>query len=119
LANKAFVPVPLHPKKTFIRGYNQSLCLTEGIISSYNAKLDKSLVVRKVHSASQTKKSRFQRWDNVRGIFNIHPRVKNYKHIALVDDMITTGSTLEAIIQALKNENPDLSISVITLAIAL
>jgi len=114
----AVIPVPLHPKKQFIRGYNQSEAISKGICSSFPKKLDTSTVKRTKHSESQTKKSRFQRWDNVNDIFKISAEIQNYKHILLVDDVITTGSTLESIIIALRKRNPDLLISVATLAIA-
>ena len=115
----ALVPVPLHPKKAFIRGYNQSEIIAKGISENHSAKLDTDLIKRIKHSSSQTKKNRFQRWENVDGIFLVNAKIKNYKHVAIIDDMITTGSTVESIIRALRNENPDLSISVITLAIAI
>lgn len=114
----ALIPVPLHHKKEFIRGYNQSEVLAVGIAEVLRVKLDKTTVKRSKHSVSQTKKSRFQRWDNVNEIFKISEKINDYKHIVLVDDVITTGSTLESIIQAIHKKNPDLLISVVTLAIA-
>lgn len=114
----AVIPIPLHPKKQFIRGYNQSEALAKGICSSFLKRLDINTVKRTRHSESQTKKSRFQRWDNVNDIFKIKPTIENYKHILLVDDVITTGSTLESVIVALRKRNPELQISVATLAIA-
>lgn len=114
----AIIPVPLHPKKAFIRGYNQSEALAKGIASSFLKPLDIKTIKRIKHSESQTKKSRFQRWENVNESFKIKPSIKRYKHILLVDDVITTGSTLESIIVALRTRNPELLISVATLAIA-
>ena len=114
----AIIPVPLHPKKEFIRGYNQSASISKGICESTGIPLHPKLLRRTKHSQSQTKKDRFQRWENVSGIFSVHPSIKNFKHVALVDDMITTGSTIEAMIHAIQQENPSISISVITLAIA-
>lgn len=113
-----YIPVPLHPKKQFIRGYNQSEAIAKGICQSLNTKLDLNSVKRTQHSETQTKKSRFQRWDNVNEIFQVSDTVRNYKHIVLVDDVITTGSTLEAVSATLLKKNPDLLISVVTLAIA-
>ena len=113
----AVIPIPLHPKKEFIRGYNQSEALAKGICSSFLKKLDTKTVKRTRHSESQTKKSRFQRWDNVNDIFNISRDIQKYKHVLLVDDVVTTGSTLESIIIALRKRNPGLLISVATLAI--
>jgi len=114
----AFVPVPLHHKKEFIRGYNQSEVLAIGICEVLNKPMDKTTVQRTKHSVSQTKKSRFQRWDNVNEIFKISDKINDYKHIVLVDDVITTGSTLESIIQAIRKKNPNILISVVTLAVA-
>lgn len=115
---EAFVPVPLHPKKKFIRGYNQSKYIATGISKAYGGTVDNQIIKRVKHSSSQTKKNRFQRWENVDGVFSVHPRIKQFNHIAIVDDMITTGSTVESIINALRQQNPELSVSVITLAIA-
>jgi competence protein ComFC len=114
----ALIPVPLHHKKEFIRGYNQSDVLTVGISEKLNAPMDNTTIKRTKHSASQTKKTRFQRWDNVNEIFKISNKINSYKHIVLVDDVITTGSTLESIIQAIRKKNPNILISVVTLAVA-
>jgi len=114
----AILPVPLHPKKLFIRGYNQSLALAEGLHQSFHAKVDEKAIVRMVHSESQTKKSRFQRWDNVGTIFKVNKSIEKYKHVLIIDDVITTGSTVEAMMNALHEKNPGLLISVVTLAIA-
>jgi len=114
----AYIPVPLHPKKQFIRGYNQSEALCKGICEELMGNLDTKTIVRTRHSDSQTKKSRFQRWDNVNDIFRVKDTIQGYKHIVLVDDVITTGSTIEAISKTLLEKNPELSISVVTLAIA-
>lgn len=112
------IPVPLHHKKEFIRGYNQSDVLAKGISEVLNTPMDNRTIKRTKHSASQTKKSRFQRWDNVNEIFSISKKIDHYKHIVLVDDVITTGSTLEAIILAIRKKNPSVLISVVTLAVA-
>ncbi len=114
----ALIPVPLHHKKEFIRGYNQSEVLAVGIAEKMAVPMDKATIIRTKHSESQTKKSRFQRWDNVNEIFRISDKIMEYRHIVLVDDVITTGSTLESIIQAIRKKNPDLLISVVTLAVA-
>lgn len=112
------IPVPLHHKKEFIRGYNQSEVLAEGMAEILHIKVDRKSVKRNKHSVSQTKKSRFQRWENVNEIFKISDQIKRYKHVVLVDDVITTGSTLESIIVAIRKKNPEIKISVVTLAAA-
>tara|TARA_R110002072_G_scaffold226960_3_gene383871 strand:- start:11512 stop:12201 length:690 start_codon:yes stop_codon:yes gene_type:complete len=111
-------PVPLHPKKKFIRGYNQSDALSIGICETFGKKLDLKSIVRTKHTETQTKKSRFQRWDNVSEIFKIKSSITNYKHALIVDDVITTGSTIEAMANAIRKVHPEIMISVATLAIA-
>jgi len=91
------VPVPLHPIKYRRRGYNQSEMIARGIASSFERGLDTKNLYRKDYTSTQTRKSRFQRWENVKDIFDIkNPSGFQGKHILLIDDVITTGSTLEA-----------------------
>lgn len=113
-----FIPVPLHPQKKFVRGYNQSEALTAGICEGLNGTIDLHSITRIRHSESQTKKSRFDRWSNVEEVFHVRNSIKKYKHVVLVDDVITTGATIEAIARSITKENPDALISVVTLAIA-
>lgn len=115
---EALIPVPLHPKKAFVRGYNQSLMLAKGIAQTTLIDVDNALVQRNTHTASQTRKNRFQRWDNVSSVFRVDPKIKRFSHIAIVDDVVTTGSTVEAMIRAIRAVHPTVKISVITLAIA-
>jgi ComF family protein len=93
----AIVPVPLHPRKQRARGYNQSTEICKGISESMNRPIISGNLIRQVYTSTQTLKGRYERWENVSGIF----RVKNSadfagKHLLLVDDVITTGATLEA-----------------------
>lgn len=113
-----FIPVPLHPKKEFHRGYNQSQHLALGLAEEMKLPVDRLCVRRTAHSSSQTRKTRFQRWENVSGIFAVNPRIKSYRHVIIVDDVITTGSTIEALIQAMRSIHPKLEVSVISLAVA-
>lgn len=115
---EALIPVPLHHKKHFLRGYNQSELLAAGIGSRLGVPVATRLVRRTTHSSTQTKKNRFQRWDNVEGIFDVHSAIQNFNHVVLVDDVITTGATLEALIRSIHSVKPDIRISVVTLAIA-
>jgi competence protein ComFC len=116
---EALIPIPLHPKKQFIRGYNQSECIANGIASSIQTPVVTTFLTKGKHTESQTKKGRFLRWDNVTDVFQIHPATLNgMKHIALVDDVVTTGSTLEACIQLIHQQIPNIQISVLSLAIA-
>lgn len=114
----AIIPVPLHPRKKFIRGYNQSEALAKGIAENTGIPVREDLVKRNTFTSSQTGKSRFERWENVTSKFSVGRQIKNLKHVLLIDDVITTGSTIESIIEIIKQEHPEIQISVVTLAIA-
>ena len=114
----ALIPIPLHSKKAFKRGYNQSLKIAEGLADETGAVIDE-LLVKKQHHASQTKKDRFERWENVENKFDVTGKtLRDYKHVAIVDDVLTTGSTVESAAKTLLQNNPSLKVSIITLAIA-
>ena len=113
----ALIPVPLHPKKQFTRGYNQSEQLAKGISEITGIPTDKRFVGKLEHTSSQTKRGRFSRWDNVSGNFGLNKTKKSYKHILIIDDVITTGATLEAMIQSIRTVYPELRISIISLAL--
>ncbi len=112
-----FIPIPLHPKKEFTRGYNQSEALALGITQELGAKMDTRSLKRVQHGVSQTKKSRLERWNSIQSTFQIKDSIKKYNHIVLVDDVITTGSTIEVIAQAIREKHPIVRISVVTLAL--
>ena len=114
----AIIPIPLHYKKEFIRGYNQSEALAKGLSDIISVPVKSNYTKRTKHSETQTKKSRFQRWDNVSSIFAIHKSIKNLNHIIIIDDVVTTGSTMEALIRSIQNVAPKIEVSVVTLAIA-
>lgn len=111
------IPVPLHPKKEFLRGYNQSEALTKGVSEELGVPMDTSSVRRVKHGASQTKKARFERWSSIQSTFRVNKAIRKYKHVVLIDDVITTGSTIEVIATAIRKQHPDVKISVATLAI--
>jgi ComF family protein len=95
-------PVPLHIDKFRTRGYNQSELIASGIAQILNIPVESNLIVREVETATQTKKARYERWENVKDTFRIMDPVPLYnKHILLVDDVITTGATIEACAEAL------------------
>jgi ComF family protein len=91
------IPVPLHPSKLKKRGYNQSEYFAQGISNITKIPYNSNILLRTVASSTQTKKNRFERWQNVETIFNVvdSDLIAN-KHIILVDDVITTGATIEA-----------------------
>jgi len=112
------IPVPLHPRRQRKRGYNQSAFFAEGLAKGIEAVYDYELLYRSYDSQSQTRKSRFERWKNVEYIFKLkNPEDLEGKHILLVDDVITTGSTLEACAQTLLKVN-GVKVSIATIACA-
>ncbi len=107
------IPVPMHPKKQKKRGYNQSEIIAMGLSQSMNIPVDIKTLVKTTKTETQTKRSRFNRWENVKEVFELkeHDHLVN-KHILLVDDVITTGSTLEScVINLLKIQGIKISIA--------
>ena len=112
------IPVPLHPKKFIKRGFNQSEQFAIGLKYSMNTPIETQVLYRQKTSETQTKKARFIRWQNVDGIFEVREFQKlEGRHVLLVDDVVTTGATLESCIIAL-SKIPGIRISVATIAIA-
>jgi ComF family protein len=115
----ALISVPLHPKKEFLRGYNQGSLIAKGVAEAIRVPFHDNILVRQVFTETQTKKGKYERWSNVEKVFGVkHPQKWRGKHLCLVDDVITTGSTLEACIRVLLNEIPDVKISVVAVATA-
>ena len=114
----AIIPVPLHPRKEKKRGYNQSAEIGKGLAQSMNRPVITGNLVREIHTTSQTRKGRFERWENVSGIFNVKNDASlSGKHLLLVDDVVTTGATLEACCEPLL-KIPGVKVSIATLACA-
>lgn len=112
------VPIPLHPKKEKSRGYNQSHVIAQGISETMNVPIVEKCLVRNVFTATQTKKSRDERWENVKDIFELKNHEKLVgKHVLLVDDVLTTGATLISAGKALMQVER-IKISVATVACA-
>jgi ComF family protein len=96
------IPVPLHPAKERWRGYNQSYSIAKGLAQGLNVTAEADVLLRHSHTESQTRKSRYSRWQNVHGLFGVTQNNKlEHRHVLLVDDVITTGATLEACANAL------------------
>ncbi|MDQ6757053.1 MAG: ComF family protein [Bacteroidota bacterium] len=114
----ALIPLPLFADKEFRRGYNQATILCNGISEVINVPVIKNNVVRKRYTETQTLKHRTERWENVEGSFEINdPSQLKGKHLLLIDDVVTTGATLEACgAEILKIENTKLSIATLAFA---
>jgi ComF family protein len=108
------VPVPLHPKKMHRRGYNQSEEIAKGLSKSFGLPIINDLLLRDHFADSQTKKSRFYRWENTQGQYRFGNFNNGLKHLVLVDDVITTGATIESCIREI-HKNIDVKISVLAL----
>lgn len=111
------IPVPLHKDKLKVRGYNQVAKFGQQIAAALNADYVDDVLLKIINSKSQVTKKRFARWQNNTALFALENATKiENKHILLVDDIITTGATLEACINVL-NEAKGVKISVATMAI--
>lgn len=112
------IPVPLHPNKEKKRGYNQAQLLANGYAEAMKVELKNKTLTRLTDTSTQTKKSRYQRYENMTGVFAcVDVDAIREKNILLIDDVITTGSTLEACAQILLDAGCA-SISIASIAIA-
>lgn len=112
------IPVPLHRFKLKKRGYNQSSCFAKGLSEIMDIPVDEDILSRLKESKTQTKKSRMERWENVKEIFHLNePGKVKGKRLLVVDDVVTSGSTLEACVGVLQEGDPD-EISICTIATA-
>jgi ComF family protein len=114
----AIIPVPLHEKKRLKRGYNQSEEFAKGMSQGLNIPIYDQVLLRQRNAQTQTALSREQRWNNVAQDYILQQsETLEGKHLLLVDDVLTTGATLEACGRLLLSI-PGLSLSVATIAIA-
>nr|WP_319400434.1 ComF family protein [uncultured Carboxylicivirga sp.] len=112
------VPVPLHPTKQKKRGYNQSEVIANGIHEVLKIPIETSVLKRAIHTSTQTKKGRFERWQNVESIFTLNNiELFTGLNILVIDDVITTGSTMEACVNTLA-EIKSIKVSLATIACA-
>lgn len=112
------IPVPLHPSKQRKRGYNQSELIANGISLVTGIPVETKTLCRSTYTQTQTRRRRFERWMNVEGVFRVYDysAIKG-KHILLIDDVVTTGSTMEACAnELLKGEK--VKVSVLAMAVA-
>lgn len=111
------VPVPLHPKKEKKRGYNQVALFAKKIATFIEAEYRDDILIKSTNTKSQTKKNRLLRWESAKEVFQINPPThKKFKHMLLVDDVITTGATMESCALAL-HQLGDVTVSVLSMAV--
>lgn len=99
---EVILPVPLHWWRQMRRGYNQASEIARGLQDILPVTVDSSSLTRRRHTASQTHLSRRQRQQNLRHAFDCRPL--NYRHVALLDDVITTGSTMTELTRLLQDQ---------------
>ena len=114
----ALIPLPLFPAKEKKRGYNQATILCEGMAEHMNIPIWNDVIIRPQYTETQTKKGRIERWLNMEGKFVLtKPDIIRNKHLLLVDDVVTTGATLEACgTEMLKARNVRLSVATLCYA---
>ena len=113
---KYVIPVPIHWKKKKIRGYNQSEVIANAFIKETSKRLLNNTIIRKINNPSQTKKKRFDRFNEIENVFVLKEMKKlENEHIILMDDIMTTGATLSACIKLLRTI-PNIRISIVCVA---
>jgi len=107
------VPLPLHARREKKRGYNQAMILCQGISAVMKTEIAEELVIRKKETQTQTFRNRIERWENISSGFELrNTDSAEDKHLLLVDDVVTTGATLEACgAELLKTKGARLSIA--------
>src|SRR5205085_11526604 len=112
------VPVPLHASKLRKRGFNQSNYFAEGLSKSMNIPFSADALKRNLATETQTRKHRYERFENVDRVFEVNkPELMTGKHVLLVDDVVTTGSTFVSCAEALL-ELPGTTVSIAAMAYA-
>lgn len=110
------VPVPLHPFRHMARGYNQSEYIATGVAESLGCKMVANALSRRRYNTSQTKLSRRKRWENTENIFSVRKaNALSGRHILLVDDVLTTGSTIVSLASTILDQVENVRVSIAVL----
>ena len=113
----AVIPVPLHRKKLKKRGYNQVDLFASRLAEHLKTPYLPDILLKSSNTRTQTRKGRIYRWQNSNELYKLRdPKTIENKHILLVDDVITTGSTIEACTRAIQ-KSPGVTVSVATMAV--
>src|SRR5690606_36301675 len=111
------LPVPLHPKRFKERGYNQVTTFCKSLSNRLQIELNEDLLIREVYAKTQTKKSHSSRTEIAKDIFDVvYTPDHHHKHFLIMDDVLTTGTTLEQCAKAVL-KIPDSKVSILTMAI--
>ncbi len=114
------VPVPLHPKKQHKRGYNQMTEFGKHLEKFFNVPYSEKILIRQKHTESQTRKNALQRRENVKNAFRVlNPERYTGKHFVIIDDVITTGATVEACTETILNQIPHSKVSILAMTMVL
>lgn len=112
------LPIPLHKTKLNTRGFNQAALITKGIAEVLKVDMAEYGLIRNANNSSQTKKTRYERFENTTKIFDLSEEIDvKGKHVCVIDDVLTTGATIEAAVEILL-ENGCSEVSVMTIASA-
>ena len=112
------IPVPLHRKRLIMRGFNQSECIAQGISKATKIPVETKVIKRTVNTSTQTAKNKQDRTTNMENVFElISTKELENKHVLLVDDVITTGATIESLAKSIENIE-GIKISIASLGIA-
>ena len=114
------IPVPLHPKKQRKRGYNQMTEFGKSLEKIFKVPYSEKILFRHIHTETQTKKNALQRRENVKNAFRVaNPGRYTGKHFVIIDDVITTGATVEACAETILNNIPHAKVSILALTMVL